>query len=725
MVAFQQFTELGISQSRPRNARIMVGIWALYSALYLLVRGNLEAAQGHDEVIMATRLLDSTSYGIAPMVLMMVSTLVYDRRDRKLMIAVVATGSLAILPWLGHLVVEDAIHSYPSAEGGLRYRAQSTWLYEVSRVLWFAIGAVALRDLRRGRQLIVRRRRAASLAIAMSLLLAGMNDSLLAKALFPSIPLFDWACVFSLVLLVYVMVDRTSDELQASHIEIRSLESMRSLIDALPIGILVLRDGKIIRCNNAACSFLGQSDEQLTDTGLGEHVEELDQPWIAQLVDGAVLEPRRIIFQGEQGGAVGLVAAVRIDFEGRPSTVVIIHDMGQQENMEKQLRLADRLSSLGTLAAGMAHEINNPLAYILGNLEVLKEELGELLPPGQDAQRQEVFEMLSEIEFGAARVREVVTGLRVFGRSEDGKLGPIDVNRAVELAITLSQNEVRHVAELRVDLGKVPQVLASEGQLSQVILNLIVNAAQATYAPDKQPSVAVRTRSSASGQVVIEVQDNAEGLSPAQLARVFDPFYTTKDVGKGTGLGLSICHGLVAKFGGVLELESEPGRGTLARIEMPTLADVSEDSPLQQRITRSMPAVRDARQGRVLIIDDDPFVTRTLVRVLSELDCTVIHSGQEALERLRSESEFDVIICNLSMPGVSGAEVYTQASEFRPALAKRFLFLKGGAVADETLEFAESLDGRVLAKPVEATSIRTRVQNLLSENALASPLSLH
>ncbi|WP_437782488.1 ATP-binding protein [Sorangium sp. So ce1097] len=272
------------------------------------------------------------------------------------------------------------------------------------------------------------------------------------------------------------------------------------------------------------------------------------------LADGsyADVHDRGIVLRDGSGKAYRMLGAVS--------------DVTERRQMEARLLLADRMASLGTLAAGVAHEINNPLAYMVANVDFARKELRARGAARVDA----LVSALDEAAEGGARVRHIVSGLKTFSRADDGALGPVDVDRVVQLVLRMAQQQIRSKARLVLDLGPVPPVHANEAQLGQVILNLLVNAAQAL--PDgneAENEIRISTAAAPPDRVRIEVRDTGPGIAPELRSRIFDPFFTTKPIGEGTGLGLAICHGIVASFGGEIGVESEVGRGACFRVLLP------------------------------------------------------------------------------------------------------------------------------------------------------------
>jgi signal transduction histidine kinase len=241
---------------------------------------------------------------------------------------------------------------------------------------------------------------------------------------------------------------------------------------------------------------------------------------------------------------------------------------------------------MGTLAAGVAHEINNPLTYIMANIGFVTERLNKLKrsltpsPPGGSAgplavlaeQLEELVTALGEAQEGALRVRKIVRDLKIFAWSDQERYGAVDVRAAIEAAATMTAADITARARLVKELHPVPPVMASESRLGQVFLNLITNAVQAIKeGHPAENEIRISTGTDAMGRVVVVVADTGAGIPPEVMRRIFDPFFTTKPLGIGTGLGLYICHGIVRALGGELTVESEPGRGSRFRVALPAV----------------------------------------------------------------------------------------------------------------------------------------------------------
>ncbi len=498
---------------------------------------------------------------------------------------------------------------------------------------------------------------------------------------------------------------RSEDALRASEAR------FRAAFDGVPLGMVLLdREGRIVETNRAMQSMLDRQEAELRGIVYRDLVHPEDAPAteerLARLRQGVESLEGTACRHRRQDGT-WLHAQVRAcalaGEDGAPVyALAMIEDVSDRRRMEAQLRLADRMASMGTLAAGMAHEINNPLAFILANVEFAIRELR------RDGTNQDVVVALEEAREGATRVREIVRDLKTFSRADDESRESLDVNRVLRSALSLASNEIRARARLEIELGDVPRVLGSEHRLGQVLLNLLINAAQAI--PEGRPdahSVRAATGVHTDGRVVIKIADDGEGIPAPLKARIFDPFFTTKPVGVGTGLGLSICHGIVVAMGGEITVESETGCGSVFRVLLPAApADASERPGAQPHAP--------SRRARLLVIDDEPLVCRALQRILAPPhDVQVQESGHGALTLLEREDGWDLVICDLMMPDLSGMDLHAIVAARAPRLAERFVFLTGGAFTPSAREFLERVPNERVEKPFEAAEFRELVARLL------------
>ncbi|HET7501259.1 MAG TPA: ATP-binding protein, partial [Kofleriaceae bacterium] len=361
----------------------------------------------------------------------------------------------------------------------------------------------------------------------------------------------------------------------------RSDASFRAVIDLMPDLIAVHRGRQLIYLNQALRRFLGVDDPaaRWEDLDLLDRIHADDRAPVALLlrktraldpqVASDLMELRMRAADGSWRSCE--LSAISVEIGGALTVVASGRDVTERKRMRAKLLVSDRMASLGTLAAGIAHEINNPLAFVTGNLEAMAETLqaGRPRPTAEDC--DELAVAIADARDGAERVRKIVQGLRSFSRSEEAeRRGPLALPGVLEAAIRMTSNEIRHRAQLVREIGPVPQVIADDGRLTQVFINLLVNAAHAI--PEgrfDRNRITVRTRTDEQGLAVVEIEDTGKGIAPELVSRVFDPFFTTKDVGEGTGLGLSICHGIVSGLGGQISIDSVPGRGTTFRVVLP------------------------------------------------------------------------------------------------------------------------------------------------------------
>jgi PAS domain S-box-containing protein len=395
--------------------------------------------------------------------------------------------------------------------------------------------------------------------------------------------------------------------------------------------------------------------------------------------------------------------------DGQVHFAGIMRDVTERKNVDAQLAVADRMIAVGTLSAGVGHEINNPLAAIIGNLDLALRDLDDLLENRTENTEDlgRVREELVDARDAADRVRRIVRDLRVFSRGEDEQPGPVDVERVLESTLRMAHNEIRHRAKLTKQYGGVPPVAASEARLGQVFLNLIMNAAQALREDGGDGNEIKITTHVESGNVVIEIADTGTGIAPDVMKRLFTPFVTTKPVGVGTGLGLSICHRIVTGFGGTIRVESELGKGTAFHIFLPLA-----EQPLPATNQLAPPSSTARRRGRVLVIDDEPLVARVVTRALKDAHEVIgLERATEAVDLLRSGQRFDVILCDLMMPQMSGVDFYHEIAQQAPDQARVVVFLTGGAFTPRARRFLDEVPNRRLEKPFGPEQLRSLVNS--------------
>jgi CheY-like chemotaxis protein len=305
------------------------------------------------------------------------------------------------------------------------------------------------------------------------------------------------------------------------------------------------------------------------------------------------------------------------------------------------------------------------------------------------------------------RMRDIVRDVKLFSRPQDDKTDSVDVHRIIESSLRMAYNEIRHRARVVKDYQPVPPVNANESRMGQVLLNLIVNAAQAmSEGHADRNKLVVATRTGADGRAIIEVSDTGTGIAKEHIERIFDPFFTTKPHGVGTGLGLAICQRIVLEIGGLIEVESEVGKGTLFRL---LLQPARESQNVKAKTVRPT----SGHRARVLVVDDEPAIGRALQRILRDhLDVLALTSAKDALARITAGERFEAILSDVMMPEVTGMELYQSLLRIAPDQAERMIFVTGGAFTTAAREFLDSVPNPRIEKPVEATNLLAIVAGL-------------
>ncbi|HMG23887.1 MAG TPA: ATP-binding protein, partial [Kofleriaceae bacterium] len=499
----------------------------------------------------------------------------------------------------------------------------------------------------------------------------------------------------------------------------RAEASLRAVVDLMPDLISVYRAGRLVYVNRAMLRMLGFDDaSKLRTRELRARIHPDDLAPLVELFrkvgETAAPDVVEIRISGADGSWRNCeVSAVLVEIAGAPTVVTSGRDVTERKRLRAKLLVSDRMASLGTLAAGIAHEINNPLAYVTGNLEVAAEALSDPALAPSPAQL-ELAAVISDARDGAERVRKIVHGLRSFSRAEEEKRVALALPAMLEAAIRMTGNELRHRAQLVRELGDTPLVVADDSRLTQVFINLLINAAHAIPEGHTDANrITVRTRTDDRGRAVIEIADTGRGMAPDVLARIFDPFFTTKEVGEGTGLGLSICHGIVTGIGGQISADSAPGQGTVMRVVLPPYRAAVVVEPDDARAPEL--AAPSERRRRVMLVDDEPQVAHTIERLLRrDYDITVALCGQDAIDHITRGARFDAIVSDVMMPNMTGIELIEELRRLAPDQAQRLIFLSGGVFTAQTRERLDQMGVPQLEKPVTAKELRACVTRVVA-----------
>jgi PAS domain S-box-containing protein len=531
----------------------------------------------------------------------------------------------------------------------------------------------------------------------------------------------------------------------------------RLVFDHAPLGILHFdAHGIITDCNERFVEIIGSDKDVL----VGLDMTTLPDAELVRCVKAA-RDGRTSHYEGDyRSVTAGKETPVRVDFApiaDDGATVLggvgIVEDVSERKRAEKALARADRMASLGTLAAGVAHEINTPLAWVMTSLELAQPDIA------RTGSGQEATELLHNAMAGIERVRSIVRDLRMFAYADETSAADVDLATVIETAIKLAGNEARARATIVREMEAVPPVRGQEGRLVQVFVNLLMNAVQAIPEGDPEHQEIRVALWFEAPYCVAEVRDTGQGIEPATLERIFEPFCVDRPPEHGTGLGLALCHGIVTSLGGDIGASSEPSKGSVFRVRLPAArqyeseAEATSERHLTDHAeapndwsrspdhggagttpassdrhlanpgnTGSPQGSRDSgpERSRLLVVDDERRLAQTFQMALSpEHDVEIVTRGTEAIEKLDRDPDFDLVLCDLMMPDIPGFDIFEAVVASHPELADRFVFMTGGAFTERAREFLRTVSNPRLEKPFLVEDI----ERLLHERAGTSPAS--
>ncbi len=498
---------------------------------------------------------------------------------------------------------------------------------------------------------------------------------------------------------------RSETELRQFHQRARedARESLRTLMKNSPDGIVVHTEQEVVYANPAFRRLVGYDvDETFGGEILDELQEGLDLGREANALDetgdGMAINEHELTCRNGETVACE-ITAFQARLDQKPVTISVVRDLSRRRELQANMMELDRMVAVGTLAAGVAHEINNPLAFIHSNVEFLvrrisSEKDGELVYfDGLD--RDEVKGTFLDVLEGSRRVRDIVSDLRAFSTSENSALVPVDLEQILESAIKMASNQIRQRARLTLDFEDLPTIRCNESGLAQIFLNLLINASQAIPAGAPNDNEICVTTREFDDVVVVEIIDTGEGIAADRIDRIFDPFVSSKTQDEGMGLGLSICRNQIRDLGGRIEVESTPGEGSTFRVVIPKRLTMEEsaDMPIPQQIRR-------LGSSRIIVVDDEPRLLRAQKRQLEgHFKVETFEVPKEALEALQKGAKPVMILCDLQMPEMSGVEFFQHLQQQRPDWCDAVAFMTGGAFTKDVREFVESTDRPMLEKP--------------------------
>jgi PAS domain S-box-containing protein len=460
-------------------------------------------------------------------------------------------------------------------------------------------------------------------------------------------------------------------------------------------GVLVYRSPTLKHPLGYADGLLGKNVLELVHPADVERVKQTFAT-IATVPRGSATDLIRVRAADGSWRSLVTTATNLLDEPSVQAIVLSYRDVSEQKRAEHDAETAKKLASLGTLAAGIGHEINNPLTSLLFTLDAAG-RLAARCSEGDPANCARTLRAtVAEARDAAERIAAIVRELRSLVSNEPATLSAVHVEWPLEQALLATQHILAGHAEIRRQYQPVPQVDASEARLEQLFVNLLTNAAHALPRGRAENAVTIRVAPATGGRVQVDVEDNGCGIPDEQLGRVFDPFFSTRRFSGGTGLGLHIAQKIVHSIRGTLSVASRVGAGTTFSVLLPA-ASVSERGQACERMLR----------GTVLIVDDEPLVRTALAAALeADHEVVSVEGGSSALELVLGGRQFDAILCDMLMPGMSGIELHAELSQHGPEHAQRIVFITGAALDPELQAFLRQVPNARLSKPPDPEALR-------------------
>ncbi len=497
-------------------------------------------------------------------------------------------------------------------------------------------------------------------------------------------------------------------------------ETLRMLLDIAPDAIAILRGQTVMYMSRTGARMLGY--EESSDV-MGMSVTDWlhpDDVAVAAARIGALLRSGRtadvpFVYRALRRGGdsfLAEVASVPITYEGEPALLAFVRDVTERKALEGRLAEAERLAALGRLSAGVAHELNNPLTHLVLAVTRLRQLFDDASPRDPASVLAEARSKLGFMADDLDRMMLIARELRLYASPQPTSREPVDLRNVLERALrTVEETAPGHGIRIEREDCEVGPADADPTRLVQVFINLVRNAFDSLRDadPGRVPTVALRLRAVGDDRVAAEVFDNGPGIEPELRERIFEPFFTTKRYGTGAGLGLAISRSLVQALDGTLEVSSEPGRGTTFTVLLPRWR---RSARMEAAAPRPTPG-----RLRVLVIDDEISIGRTIDSIFEDQhEVVVTTSARDALAQLELGLSFDVILCDVVMPGASGVDFYEQLRMVRPELCERVIFMTGATLGSDQGRSLAALPNAVLEKPFDLD----RLEEMLASAAAAA-----
>ncbi|MBN1654880.1 MAG: PAS domain S-box protein [Deltaproteobacteria bacterium] len=528
---------------------------------------------------------------------------------------------------------------------------------------------------------------------------------------------------------VVISFTREITDRKAAEEELRRSERrFRTVVESAPYGVAILKGLQIAYLNSVAARLLGAREPSEVE---GKSITDFLRPTDAQRVrerlseirDMSVAPKESSIYQStyhstdmEGRDRTVEVTAIPIEYQDEPAVLGFARDVTERIEIQNRIVQAEKLAALGTLAAGIAHEINNPLAYVLISLIRAKKKLAEI----GDFDASEICRILDDAHEGVERISRIVRDVQRYTHPSDEERGKVSVREAMDHALSLVGHAIGHNTRVIRRYVDTPYIMGNIARIEQLFLNLVINATQALEGSgdrEKQIEISIAL---AGEDVVVEVADSGCGMSRETIERIFSPFFTTKPTGKGTGLGLAICRSIVDDLGGEIRVSSELGQGSRFCVVLPVYdknssGAISSTIPNRNSID-APPAIAAGVEGgpsigkraRLLLVDDEPKVAEMLKAWLDvDFDVYIIPSGTEAIEAIKEGARFDVVLCDFRMPRMNGVEFLEKLRELDAKLAESAVMMTGMLDSEALQHFSIDYGCPVLQKPFHPEKARS------------------
>ncbi|HEX2116169.1 MAG TPA: PAS-domain containing protein [Alphaproteobacteria bacterium] len=495
-----------------------------------------------------------------------------------------------------------------------------------------------------------------------------------------------------------------------------SEQRFRSIAEAHPVPVVIVRlaDGMVVYASPSARTLFGIAD-YLGVRAIDFYADAADRGRIMAMIEknGSVENVETQLRRADGATFPAALTSRQILWEGQPAIVTGVLDLTEAKKASAEiarqreaLAHSEKLTALGSLLAGVAHELNNPLSVVVGQAAMLQELCGDAALSGR----------AEKIRRAAERCARIVKTFLAMARRRPPEVSAIDLNAVIEASIDLVAYSLRTTdVTLELELGtNLPRIMADADQINQVITNLMVNAQQALVDRPVPRRLAISTRfDAAREEIVLTVADNGPGVPPDLRQRIFEPFFTTKPTGVGTGVGLSMCQGVVESHGGRVMLQDTPGGGATFVVTFPARRAAATESPAPETA-----AMRKSRSGRILVVDDEPEMAQMLAEILQRVghEVETAGDGQEALERLARQS-YDLVLSDLRMPNLDGPGLYNAVAEKHPDQLRRLMFITGDTLAPHVTAFLAQTPVNFIEKPLNPRAVQEAVERALANGA--------